>query len=127
MLSLVAYAGGLFLPFKDATSRDETYGGGRYLFDTVKNTDGLALEVRTGSTRVVARLQLRLQPVLRLQPALGVPAGAARERAPDPGPSRREELPAPIAVSKAPRYRMPPAQGYRRDSEQTSGRDLRVD
>jgi uncharacterized protein (DUF1684 family) len=37
VLTLVGYGGGLFLPFKDATSRDETYGGGRYLFDTVKN------------------------------------------------------------------------------------------
>jgi uncharacterized protein len=53
VLSLIAYAGGLFLPFKDATSRDETYGGGRYLFDTVKNTDGLALDLVIGSPRVV--------------------------------------------------------------------------
>lgn len=37
VLSLIAYGGGLFLPFKDATSRVDTYGGGRYLFDTVKN------------------------------------------------------------------------------------------
>jgi uncharacterized protein len=52
MLSLVGYGGGLFLPFKDATSRTETYGGGRYLFDTVKNTDGLALEIKPGSLEV---------------------------------------------------------------------------
>jgi len=37
VLSLVQYAGGLFVPFRDATSGHETYGGGRYLFDTVKN------------------------------------------------------------------------------------------
>lgn len=37
VLSLVQYAGGLFVPFRDATSARETYGGGRYLFDTVKN------------------------------------------------------------------------------------------
>jgi uncharacterized protein len=36
---LSAYAGGLFLPFRDATSGDETYGGGRYLLDTVKGAD----------------------------------------------------------------------------------------
>jgi len=52
VLSLVAYGGGLFLPFKDATSRAETYGGGRYLFDTAKNTDGLALEIALGSPEV---------------------------------------------------------------------------
>ena len=37
VLAMIAYGGGLFLPFKDATSRSETYGGGRYLFDTIKN------------------------------------------------------------------------------------------
>ncbi|HEY1389949.1 MAG TPA: DUF1684 domain-containing protein [Ktedonobacterales bacterium] len=33
------YGGGLFLPFRDATSGGETYGAGRYLFDTVKGSD----------------------------------------------------------------------------------------
>lgn len=33
------YAGGLFVPFKDATSGGETYGGGRYLLDTIKSAD----------------------------------------------------------------------------------------
>ena len=36
---LRGYGGGLFLPFRDATSGAETYGGGRYLFDTVKGAD----------------------------------------------------------------------------------------
>ena len=33
------YGGGLFLPFKDRTNRTETYGGGRYLYDTIKGAD----------------------------------------------------------------------------------------
>jgi uncharacterized protein (DUF1684 family) len=37
------YGGGLFLPFRDATAPAETYGGGRYLFDTVKGSDFLLL------------------------------------------------------------------------------------
>jgi uncharacterized protein (DUF1684 family) len=53
VLGLVQYAGGLFVPFRDATSGRETYGGGRYLFDTAKNTDALVLEVTTGSPDVV--------------------------------------------------------------------------
>lgn len=36
---LKAYGGGLFLPFADATSGDETYPAGRYLLDTVKGAD----------------------------------------------------------------------------------------
>jgi uncharacterized protein (DUF1684 family) len=53
VLKLVQYAGGLFVPFRDITSGRETYGGGRYLFDTAKNTDGLVLEVMPGSSDVV--------------------------------------------------------------------------
>ena len=33
------YGGGVFLPFQDATSGRETYGGGRYLLDTIKGAD----------------------------------------------------------------------------------------
>jgi uncharacterized protein (DUF1684 family) len=36
---LDAYGGGLFLPFADATSGEETYPAGRYLLDTVKGSD----------------------------------------------------------------------------------------
>jgi uncharacterized protein len=36
---LEGYGGGVFLPFADATSGNETYGGGRYLLDTVKGAD----------------------------------------------------------------------------------------
>jgi uncharacterized protein len=40
---LDAYGGGLFLPVRDATCGRETYGGGRYLTDTVKGTHGRGL------------------------------------------------------------------------------------
>ena len=33
------YGGGVFLPFRDATAGTESYGGGRYLLDTVKSAD----------------------------------------------------------------------------------------
>jgi uncharacterized protein (DUF1684 family) len=36
---LTTYGGGLFLPFRDATNGRETYGGGRYVLDTVKGAD----------------------------------------------------------------------------------------
>jgi uncharacterized protein (DUF1684 family) len=53
VLSLVQYAGGLFVPFKDPTAPHQTYGAGRYLFDTAKDTDGLVLEITIGSPEVV--------------------------------------------------------------------------
>ena len=36
---ILGYGGGLFLPFRDATSGSATYGGGRYLYDTIKGAD----------------------------------------------------------------------------------------
>jgi uncharacterized protein (DUF1684 family) len=36
---LQGYGGGMFVPFGDATSGDETYGAGRYILDTVKGAD----------------------------------------------------------------------------------------
>lgn len=36
---LAGYGGGAFLSFRDATSGRESYGGGRYLLDTVKGAD----------------------------------------------------------------------------------------
>lgn len=33
------YAGGIFIPFRDATSGAETYGAGRYLWDSAKGAD----------------------------------------------------------------------------------------
>jgi uncharacterized protein (DUF1684 family) len=40
-----AYGGGLFLPFRDGTSGRESYGGGRYLTDTIKGTHGRGVAV----------------------------------------------------------------------------------
>jgi uncharacterized protein (DUF1684 family) len=36
---LDGYGGGLFVPFRDGTAGTETYGAGRYLFDTIKGPD----------------------------------------------------------------------------------------
>jgi len=36
---LEGYGGGIWLPFADATSGADTYGGGRYLYDTIKGAD----------------------------------------------------------------------------------------
>jgi uncharacterized protein (DUF1684 family) len=36
---LAGYAGGLFIPFRDATNGETTYGAGRYLVDAAKGAD----------------------------------------------------------------------------------------
>lgn len=45
------YGGGLFLPFRDATSPVESYGAGRYLFDTVKGSGFEPDAAASGDTR----------------------------------------------------------------------------
>ena len=36
---ILGYGGGVFLPFRDLTNKTTTYGGGRYLLDTIKHAD----------------------------------------------------------------------------------------
>lgn len=62
VLSLTGYGGGLFLPFLDSTSGAETYGGGRYLFDTIKGTDALCLEYDVGTGRTIIDFNLAYNP-----------------------------------------------------------------
>jgi hypothetical protein len=73
VFSLIGYGGGLFLPFRDATSGKETYGGGRYLFDTVKNTDGLALELTAGSEDLVIDFNYAYNPSCAYDPRWACP------------------------------------------------------
>jgi uncharacterized protein (DUF1684 family) len=54
---LDAYGGGLFVPFADATSGDETYGAGRYALDTIKGAD-----LGTEDGRLVLDLNFAYQP-----------------------------------------------------------------
>jgi uncharacterized protein (DUF1684 family) len=54
---LEGYGGGLFVPFADATSGDETYGAGRYVLDTVKGAD-----LGTEDGRLVLDFNFAYQP-----------------------------------------------------------------
>jgi uncharacterized protein (DUF1684 family) len=73
VLSLVQYAGGIFVPFKDATAGHETYGGGRYLFDTAKDTDGLVLELTAGSQDVTVDFNYAYNPSCVYSPLWACP------------------------------------------------------
>lgn len=46
------YGGGLFLPFRDGTRAAETYGGGRYLTDTIKGTFGRGVIIEQNRIRL---------------------------------------------------------------------------
>lgn len=80
---LASYGGGLFVPVKDALAGRSTYGGGRYLLDTVKGAD-----LGATTSIIVVDLNFCYNPSCAYDPGLGVPAGAARERAGSAGDGR---------------------------------------
>jgi uncharacterized protein len=67
---LESYGGGLFVPVKDAAAGRETYGGGRYLLDTVKGAD-LGGDVRAG--QLVIDLNFAYNPSCAYDPAWTCP------------------------------------------------------
>lgn len=64
------YAGGLFLPFRDATNGHETYGAGRYLLDAAKSAD-LGGDVARGT--VVLDFNFAYQPSCAFDPQWACP------------------------------------------------------
>lgn len=72
---LDAYGGGLFIPFADATTGSSTYGGGRYLIDTVKGAD---LGVEAG--RLVLDFNFAYQPSCSYSPRWVCPLAPASNR-----------------------------------------------
>lgn len=67
---LGSYGGGVFVPMKDASSGRATYGGGRYLLDTVKGAD-LGGDVRDGV--LVLDLNFAYNPSCAYDPAWACP------------------------------------------------------
>jgi uncharacterized protein (DUF1684 family) len=73
---LRGYGGGLFLPFADATSGSETYGAGRYLFDTIKGAD-LGVD---GEGRLVLDFNFAYNPSCSYDPAWACPLATPPNR-----------------------------------------------
>jgi uncharacterized protein (DUF1684 family) len=74
-----AYGGGLFLPFRDGTCGQESYGGGRYLTDTVKGTFGRGL-VRTGTNQVRLDFNYAYNPSCAYDPRWACPLAPEENR-----------------------------------------------
>jgi uncharacterized protein (DUF1684 family) len=72
---LLGYGGGLFVPFADATSGEETYGAGRYLIDTVKGAD-----LGTQDGRLVLDFNLAYNPSCSYDPRWACPLAPAPNR-----------------------------------------------
>ena len=67
---LDSYGGGVFVPVKDRLAGRETYGGGRYLLDTVKGSDlGGDVDPATGRGTLVIDLNFAYNPSCAYDPA----------------------------------------------------------
>ena len=62
MYWLSIYGGGLFLPFRDTTSPAQSYGGGRYLFDTIKGSNFVAAPGALRMERIVLDFNYAYNP-----------------------------------------------------------------
>jgi len=67
---MAGYAGGLFLPFRDATNGITTYGAGRYLLDAAKSAD---LGADDSGNRLVLDFNFAFQPSCAFDPRWSCP------------------------------------------------------
>ncbi|HSN12919.1 MAG TPA: DUF1684 domain-containing protein [Propionibacteriaceae bacterium] len=82
------YGGGVFLPLKDATSGTASYGGGRYVVDTVKGAD-----LGGGPDSLVVDLNFAYQPSCAYDDAWACPL---------PGPGNTLGVPVPVGELSGP-------------------------
>jgi uncharacterized protein (DUF1684 family) len=73
---LAGYAGGLFIPFRDATNGTETYGAGRYLMDAAKSAD----LGTTDDGRLILDFNFATQPSCAFDPRWACPLAPPENR-----------------------------------------------
>ncbi len=71
---IASYGGGLFVPVKDASAGTTTYGGGRYVLDTVKGAD---LGGDGARMRIVVDLNFAYNPSCAYDPMWACPLAPA--------------------------------------------------
>ena len=74
---MAGYAGGLFIPFRDATNGTETYGAGRYLVDSAKSAD-LGGDPATGT--LIVDFNFAFQPSCAFDPRWACPLAPPENR-----------------------------------------------
>jgi uncharacterized protein (DUF1684 family) len=82
---LTSYGGGIFIPFRDALAGTSggTYGGGRYLIDTIKGAD-LGADAAAGT--IVLDFNFAYNPSCAYDPAWACPLAPLGNRLPVPVP-----------------------------------------
>jgi uncharacterized protein len=74
---MAGYAGGIFIPFRDATNGEETYGAGRYLADGAKSAD-LGGDPATNS--LIVDFNFSFQPSCAFDPRWACPLAPPENR-----------------------------------------------
>ena len=74
---MAGYAGGLFLPFRDATNGHETYGAGRYLVDGAKSAD---LGGDPAASTLIVDFNFAFQPSCAFDPRWACPLAPPENR-----------------------------------------------
>jgi uncharacterized protein (DUF1684 family) len=74
---MAGYAGGLFIPFRDATNGAETYPAGRYLVDGAKGAD-LGGDAETGT--ITIDFNFAYQPSCAFDPRWACPLAPPENR-----------------------------------------------
>jgi uncharacterized protein (DUF1684 family) len=77
VLWMAGYAGGTFIPFRDATNGTDTYGAGRYLIDSAKGAD---LGGDPSSGTIVVDFNFAYQPSCAFDPRWACPLAPPENR-----------------------------------------------
>ena len=78
---MAGYAGGVFIPFRDATNGTETYGAGRYLVDAAKGADlGAAPGPDPSGWALVLDFNFATQPSCAFDPRWACPLAPPENR-----------------------------------------------
>lgn len=72
---ILGYGGGIFIPFRDTTNSDKTYGAGRYLYDTIKGAD-----LGITETHIVLDFNFAYHPSCAYNPAWACPLAPPENR-----------------------------------------------
>lgn len=74
---MAGYAGGLFVPFRDLTNGQETYGAGRYLVDAAKSAD---LGGDPATNTLIVDFNFAFQPSCAFDPRWACPLAPTENR-----------------------------------------------
>ena len=90
---IMGYGGGVFLPFKDLTSAETTYQGGRYVLDTMKGAD-----LGEEETRLVVDFNYAYNPSCAYQGRWNCPLAPEENHLPVAIPAGERRFPALVTA-----------------------------